>query len=78
MNLVQDTLALPDLNGHVGFLYVFEGAVELPGKGLTLQEGDSLIISDEAVQITAPKEADLVLFLLDRQAAYSRAGSMSG
>jgi hypothetical protein len=29
-------------------------------------------------EVTASREADLVLFLVDRQAAFSRAGTMSG
>lgn len=77
-HLTRHTLALPDLGDLSAFLYVFDGEVEVPGKDLRLQAGDSLVISDEAVSVTAPETADVVLFLLDRQAPFSRAGSMSG
>ena len=77
-HLTRHTLALPDLGGHTAFLYLFAGEVEVPGKNIHLQAGDSLVISNEVVGITAPNAAEVVLFLLDRQAPFSRAGSMSG
>ena len=77
-HLTHRTLDLPALAGRAAFLYVFGGAVELPGKNLGLQAGDSVVIRDEAVRLTAPAAADVVLFLLDQEAPFSRAGSMSG
>ena len=71
-------IALPALEGRTAFLYVFGGAVAVPGHDLRLQAGDSVVISDEAVSISASEAADVVLFLLDRQTPFSRAGSMSG
>ena len=36
------------------------------------------ISADTALDVTASREADLVLFLVDRQAPFSRAGTLSG
>ncbi|MBC8082200.1 MAG: pirin family protein [Hymenobacter sp.] len=78
VHLTRHTLALPDLQGRTAFLYVFSGAVKVSGADLPLQEGDSLILEAEAVSVLAPEDAQLVVFLLDRQASFSRAGTLSG
>lgn len=77
-HLTRHTLALPALGGHTAFLYVVRGNVTIPGPGLAMQLGDSLIISGEAIRVTAPDEAEVIVFLLDMQAPFSRAGTLSG
>ncbi|GAB3641351.1 pirin family protein [Spirosoma arcticum] len=76
--LTQHTLPLPVLPGHTAFLYVFSGRVAIEGVASDLQKGDSAIIADEQVSIQAPQQAQVVVFLVDRRAEYSRAGSLSG
>jgi redox-sensitive bicupin YhaK (pirin superfamily) len=60
-------------------LYVFSGAIKSAGDS-ALSAGDSFTVAagDEMPELVALKPSDLVLFRVDRQAAFSRAGTLSG
>ncbi|WP_317170546.1 pirin family protein [Hymenobacter terrestris] len=75
--LTAQTLSLPNLNGRMALLYVFGGSIELEEKGNVLQKGDFALIRNELVSVVAPETAQLVLFLVNQQARFSRAGTLS-
>jgi quercetin 2,3-dioxygenase len=68
------TLHTPDINEKTGFLYLFSGSVMIDSIGKTVSEGDSVIIKDEHPALTGMEDADLVFFILDEEAPYSRNG----
>ncbi len=68
---------LPDLEGMTGFLYVFSGAISGLGD-LGLEAGDGLVIEDEEIELRSDGVSELVLFVLDTKAPFSRAGAFSG
>ncbi|NVO86717.1 hypothetical protein HW556_17680 [Hymenobacter sp. P5252] len=61
----------------MALLYVFGGSIELEEKGNVLQKGDFALIRNELVSVVAPETAQLVLFLVNQQARFSRAGTLS-
>jgi quercetin 2,3-dioxygenase len=71
------SLALPLKPGFDGWLYVFDGSVTLDGQAM--QSHDAMALVDHGVAtVTAATTSDLVLFLIDRKAKASRAGTLSG
>ncbi|HLO79972.1 MAG TPA: pirin family protein [Chitinophagaceae bacterium] len=75
-HLEQSSIETPDLDqeGYVGFLYVFEGSVEIEGTGEVLQKGDNAVFQHEQYILTAQEPTDLVFFILDTRSKYSRNG----
>lgn len=73
-HLHKSTIATPELekDGHVGFLYVFEGSVSSDGE--VFSKGDSVVLENEQILLTANESADLVFFILDKKSPYSRNG----
>jgi quercetin 2,3-dioxygenase len=71
------SLTLPAMPGFDGWLYVFDGSIMLDGRAMQANDAMALIDHDEAV-VTAALDSDLVLFLIDRNATASRAGTLSG
>jgi quercetin 2,3-dioxygenase len=71
------SLALPALPGFDGWLYVFDGSVMLDGRAMQAHDAMALIDHGQAT-VTAAADSDLVLFLIDRKAPASRAGTLSG
>jgi quercetin 2,3-dioxygenase len=70
-------LELPARPGFDGWLYVFAGSVMLDGRAM--QAHDAMALIDHgAATVTATTTSDLVLFLIDRIAPASRAGTLSG
>jgi quercetin 2,3-dioxygenase len=70
-------LALPARPGFDGWLYVFAGSVMLDGR--SMQPHDAMALIDHGTAtVTAASTSDLVLFLIDRSAPASRAGTLSG
>lgn len=65
---------LPPLDNRTGYLYVFDGTVSIPEEQLSLSKGDALLIEDAALSVEAGAAADLVYFVLDKQAPVSRNG----
>lgn len=74
-HLSQRSLLTPKLYGLTGYLYMVSGRVSIDE--YVLSEGDGLIIKDEQVEISA-NDVDILFFVLDESAAYSRAGTISG
>jgi redox-sensitive bicupin YhaK (pirin superfamily) len=74
--LKKSTIETPELEkeGHVGFLYVFDGSVNVEGTGEVLEKGDSAIVQNEELLLTAENTADLVFFVLDTKSKFSRNG----
>ncbi len=75
--LTSRSTRLPDLEGDTGFLYVLSGSVMVTG-GETLETGDGLVLEGEAPELRRGTTADLVLFVLNRNARFTRAGAFSG
>jgi len=71
------SIALPQRSGFDGWLYVFDGAVILGGQ--RLETNDAVAIAGETeLAVHAETTSDLVLFLADRTAPGTRAGTLSG
>ena len=67
-------LITPELNGLTGFLYMFNGSVELLHRNKNLQKGDSMLIKGEQVELQGSEDSDMVFFVLDESAPYTRNG----
>lgn len=77
--LHQSILALPPLLEMTGWLYVFGGdSVQILEADLTLGVGDALIVEEQALTVITKGQSDLVFFRVNRSAAYSRSGTLSG
>ncbi|MDR8390790.1 pirin family protein [Aliifodinibius sp. S!AR15-10] len=63
-----------ELNELVGFMYLFSGSVTIEDNGEILEEGDSIIIKDERLTLTGNEDSNIVFFVLDETAPYSRNG----
>ncbi len=74
--LKKDSIDTPALNqeGHVGFLYVFNGSVKIDGTEEVLNKGDHAILEHEQISVSTDEEAELVFFILDTKSKYSRNG----
>lgn len=72
-----DVIDVPQTNGRSQWLYVMDGEVALAGE--TLRKGDAATDGAAALPaITAIGPTTLVLFLVDRQAKATLAGTISG
>jgi hypothetical protein len=60
------------------WLYVFRGAISVGNEQAEAHTALTIGTDEAGLVVTASREADLVLFLVDRQAPFSRAGTMSG
>ncbi len=75
--LSDSSLSIPVANGMARLLYVFRGETVIEDE--SLQEGDSiLIIDEEEISVHAESSAELVLFIIDRNAPTVRSGTLSG
>lgn len=72
------SIDLPTVPGFDRWLYVFRGAVSVGDEQAEMHTALTIGADETALDVTAIRETDLVLFLVDRQAAFSRAGTMSG
>jgi redox-sensitive bicupin YhaK (pirin superfamily) len=72
------SLGLPTVQGFDRWLYVFRGTVSVGDKQAETHTALLIDAAQTALEVTASREADLVLFLVDRQTPFSRAGTMSG
>ncbi|CAN7568485.1 pirin family protein [Phyllobacterium sp. LjRoot231] len=73
-----ESIDLPTVPGFDRWLYVFRGAVSVGDKHAETHTALTISADQTTIEVTASQEADLVLFLVDRQAPFSRAGTMSG
>ncbi|HLR31963.1 MAG TPA: hypothetical protein VK074_05700, partial [Fodinibius sp.] len=70
-----NTIQSPSLDGLTGFMYLFSGSVTMEGDGgETVKEGDSIIIKGEQLTLSSNEDSDIVFFILDEKAPYSRNG----
>lgn len=69
-----NTIQTPNLNGQTGFMYLFSGSAIIEDQGETVEEGDQLILNDEQLTLKANEDSDIVFFVLDENAPYSRNG----
>jgi redox-sensitive bicupin YhaK (pirin superfamily) len=77
--IVSGAIDVPIESKLDALLYVFSGAIKIGGD-VVLSAGDSFTVAagDEMPELIAVEPSDLVLFRVDRQANYSRAGTLSG
>jgi quercetin 2,3-dioxygenase len=68
------SLQTPILNGLTGFLYVFSGSVNIENNSITVEKGDSIVVKGEQLNLTSNEDSDLVFFVLDENAPFSRNG----
>jgi quercetin 2,3-dioxygenase len=73
-----ESIDLPTLPGFDRWLYVFRGAVSVGDEQAKTHTALAVSADQATFELTASQETDLVLFLVDRQAPFSRAGTMSG
>ena len=71
---VGNIIKTPSLEGNTGFLYLFSGNVAVGSNCKSVEEGDQLIVKDEQLILEANEDSDLVYFVLDAKAPYSRNG----
>ncbi len=72
------SIGLPTGSGFDRWLYVFRGAVSVAHEQAETHTALAISADQTTFEVTASQEADLVLFLVDRLAPFSRAGTMSG
>ena len=72
------SIGLPTVPGFDRWLYVFRGAVSVGNKQAETHTALTISADQTTFEVKASQEADLVLFLVDRQAPFSRAGTTSG
>lgn len=68
------SLQTPKLNELTGFLYVFDGSLKIENNSNTVEKGDSIVVKGEQLDLTSNEDSDLVFFVLDEDAPYSRNG----
>jgi redox-sensitive bicupin YhaK (pirin superfamily) len=67
-------LHTPGLNGKTGLLYVFSGNIKIENSDEIVEKGDSVVIKDEQLDLKSSVDSDLVFFVLDEEAPFSRNG----
>jgi len=70
----KNSIQIPNLHGLTGFMYLFSGSVTIEGHTEVAGEGDQVVIKDEQLTLKANEDSDLVFFVLDESASYSRNG----
>lgn len=69
-----NSIQIPELNNLTGFMYLFSGKVSIENNDETVEEGDTIIIKDKQLNLTADEDSEIVFFVLDETAPYSRNG----
>jgi redox-sensitive bicupin YhaK (pirin superfamily) len=72
------SIDLPSKAGFDRWLYVFRGAVSAGQREAGTHTALMIGADETALNVTATMESDLVVFLVDRAAKFSREGTMSG
>lgn len=70
----ETILQTPNLNGKTGLLYVFSGSLKIENNSKAVEKGDSIVIKEEQLNLISIENSDLVFFVLDKTAPYSRNG----
>lgn len=71
---VGNIIKTPNLESSTGFMYLFGGNVAIGSNCESVEEGDQLIIKEEQLPLEANEDSDIVFFVLDESAPYSRNG----
>ncbi|WP_433836232.1 pirin family protein [Flavobacterium anhuiense] len=74
IRLKEGKIALPALGSKAAYLYVFEGEAGLSEKGELLHKGDAVYAEGEELSLEAKAASDLVLFVMDKKAVFSKNG----
>ncbi|EJL50812.1 Pirin-related protein [Rhizobium sp. CF122] len=72
------TIELPSLEGFDRWFYVFRGEVTAASQKVGAQTALTVGPDDPHFNVTASVDSDLVVFLVDRNAKFSREGTISG
>jgi redox-sensitive bicupin YhaK (pirin superfamily) len=73
-----ESIDLPSKDGFDHWFYVFDGEVSVGEQALGKYHALVVGANHSPVTATATKDSDLVVFLVDRSAKFSREGTMSG
>jgi len=76
--LAGGNIDLPSVAGSDRWLYVFRGAVSVGQQEAQTHTALMIGADETAPTVTATTDSDLVVFLVDRNASFSREGTMSG
>ncbi|MFH5831937.1 pirin family protein [Halalkalibaculum sp. DA384] len=69
-----NSIQTPVLHGHTAFMYLFGGSITLEDSGDTVKEGDQIIVKNKQLTLKANEDSDIVFFVLDESAPFSRNG----
>ncbi|MDX2176495.1 MAG: pirin family protein [Candidatus Sumerlaeia bacterium] len=69
--------AVPSATGHDALVYVATGGIAVGDRSVAARSA-ALVTEGEVAVLSAPVESLVVVFLIDRRAAFSRAGTLSG
>ncbi|MQB40791.1 pirin family protein [Rhizobium sp. ICMP 5592] len=72
------SIGLPSMPGFDRWLYVFRGSVLVGHQEAGTHTALTIGADEAALDVTATANTDLVLFLIDRRARFSREGTISG
>lgn len=72
------SIDLPSMPGFDRWLYVFRGAVSVGEQEAGTHTALMIGADETALDVTATLESDLVVFLVDRSARFTREGTISG
>ena len=70
----EGQIEIPELGDKAGYLYVFDGEARIPEQQLELAKGDAIFLENENPVVQTEETADIVLFVLDKNAGFSRNG----
>ncbi|WP_276500757.1 pirin family protein [Terrimonas pollutisoli] len=78
MDFENTTVSLPKphFKNTAYFLYVFDGAINIPQTAL--EKGDSIITDDENMLLQVDAKSTAVCFVIDKDAGYTKNGMYSG
>jgi redox-sensitive bicupin YhaK (pirin superfamily) len=71
-------LQVPSKAGFDRWIYVFDGEAQIAGQSISKHTAIMVSEDDANAYVTASQGSDLVVFLVDRNARFSRNGTMSG
>lgn len=80
LSLDTATVSLPPSSfKHTAWLlYMFSGTATITPQNIALHKGDSITAWDETLSLTSSGRAEIVAFMIDREATYTRSGMYSG
>ena len=70
----NDKIELPELKNKTGYLYVFDGKMRIPEIHESFKKSDAIIVEQEMLSVASEETADVILFMLNKDAEFSRNG----